>query len=196
MASEISISMMMSFSKGNLQDSFQFNMLTPAKFNMNGKNYIRRTQAFDTTGANLGVSGLSTFGLCMMVNRSGTNTIKIKTSSGGSLFCALKPGEPTLFRFDPSVTAPYAQAVGFVITAATNANPVVFTASGHGLVTGDTVVISGFTGNWTPCNGTFTATVVDSNSFSIPVNSSSFGAMTGSPVFLANNNLEFLLLED
>lgn len=71
------------------------------------------------------------------------------------------------------------------ISAATNANPVVFTSTGHGLDANSRpkVTISGGTGNWTAANGTFTATVTSANAFSIPVDSTAFGALTGTVVF-------------
>jgi len=70
------------------------------------------------------------------------------------------------------------------ISAATNANPVVFTSTGHGFSTLQLplVTISGGTGNWTAVNGTFTATIIDANTFSIPVNSTSLGALAGTVV--------------
>lgn len=71
------------------------------------------------------------------------------------------------------------------ISAATNANPVVFTSTGHGFDTNTRpkVTISGGTGNWTAVNGEFVATIVDANTFSIPVNSTAFGALAGTVVF-------------
>ena len=72
------------------------------------------------------------------------------------------------------------------ISAATNANPVVFTSTGHGfdLNSRPKVTISGGTGNWTAINGTFTATMVDANSFSIAVDSTSLGgALAGTIKF-------------
>lgn len=71
------------------------------------------------------------------------------------------------------------------ISAATNASPVVFTSTGHGfpLWMRPQVTISGATGNWTPVNGTFTATVVDADSFSIPVDSGAFSTLTGTLTF-------------
>lgn len=71
------------------------------------------------------------------------------------------------------------------VASASNANPVVFTVSGgHGLSTSalPTVVISGGTGNWTAVNGTFTATVINTTTFSIAVNSTSLGALAGTVV--------------
>lgn len=52
------------------------------------------------------------------------------------------------------------------ITAATNANPIVITSTGHGLSTGAVVTVSGVGGN-TAANGTFPITYVDGNSFSL-----------------------------
>lgn len=73
------------------------------------------------------------------------------------------------------------------ISAASNANPVVFTSTGHGFHVNSNarpkVLISGGTGNWTAVNGEWTATVIDANTFSIPVNSTSFGALAGSVMF-------------
>lgn len=69
------------------------------------------------------------------------------------------------------------------ITAATNANPVVLTSVAHGLASGATVIITGATGGWTGINGTFIATVTGVDTFSIPVDSTAFGALAGSPIF-------------
>lgn len=71
------------------------------------------------------------------------------------------------------------------ISAATNANPVVFTSTGHGfnLNSRPSITIQGGTGNWAAVNGTFTATIIDANTFSIPVNSTAFGAVTGTLTF-------------
>src|SRR5581483_1481932 len=52
------------------------------------------------------------------------------------------------------------------ITNATNAGPIVITSNTHGLTTGTQVQISGVLGN-TAANGTWTITVVNSNSFSL-----------------------------
>lgn len=73
------------------------------------------------------------------------------------------------------------------ISAATNANPVVFTSTGHGFSLPSnsggsekpSMTIRGGTGNWTAVNGSFVATIIDANTFSIPVNSTSLGALAG-----------------
>lgn len=75
------------------------------------------------------------------------------------------------------------------IASATTANPVVFTVSGgHGFDTSSLplVTLSGGTGNWTAVNGTFTATIINTTTFSIPVNSTSFGSLAGTVVLETN----------
>lgn len=76
---------------------------------------------------------------------------------------------------------------GTPIASATNATPVVFTRVAHGLISTQLVFLSGFTANWTPCNGAFPVTVLSANTFSITVDSTGFGAMTGTPVFQLTN---------
>jgi hypothetical protein len=71
---------------------------------------------------------------------------------------------------------------GFTLTvsAATNANPCVLTtSSAHGLTTGWVIYISGATGSWVSINGAQTVTVLSPTTFSIPVDSTGFGALTG-----------------
>lgn len=67
-----------------------------------------------------------------------------------------------------------------LLTAATNASPVVFTSASHTLATGDYIDIRGGTSSWAGVNGYLHAvTKVDANSFSIPINSTGFGAFSG-----------------
>ena len=62
------------------------------------------------------------------------------------------------------------------ITGNTAANPTVVTSTAHGLSTGKTIVITG--SNSTPSiNGTFSVTVIDANTFSIPVNVTTPGTL-------------------
>lgn len=83
----------------------------------------------------------------------------------------------------PSVAAALTPPGNLVISAATNANPVEFTtAASHGYATGKILTLSGATGSWTPVNSTFTITVTAVNKFTIPVNSTGFGALAGSPI--------------
>lgn len=77
--------------------------------------------------------------------------------------------------------APTLAAVASIsISSATNANPVVFTtATNHYLTTGQRITISGATGSWVPVNGSFLVTIASATTFSIPVDSTGFGALTG-----------------
>jgi hypothetical protein len=52
------------------------------------------------------------------------------------------------------------------VTGATNASPIVVTSAGHGLTTGTRVTLSGVGGN-TAANGTFEATRIDADTFSL-----------------------------
>jgi len=83
------------------------------------------------------------------------------------------------------------------ITAATNAAQCTFTIPSHPWAVGDIIRlrVSGFTGNWAPLNGqALAATVTTANAvqlFAGSTDTSGFGAMTGSPVFLSGPFLEF-----
>jgi hypothetical protein len=78
------------------------------------------------------------------------------------------------------------------VTAATNATAAVLTSTGHSLFPGQTanLTFSGFTGNWTPLNGAQTVTVIDANTFSVAINSTTFGALTGTPAWLSGAAIE------
>lgn len=72
------------------------------------------------------------------------------------------------------------------IASATNAATVVFTVSGgHGLNTDarPLITISGGAGQWVVANATWTATPINSTTFSVPLDSTLIGALTGTVVF-------------
>lgn len=70
------------------------------------------------------------------------------------------------------------------LTSATNANPVVFTTTvPHHFRSGMSITISGGTGAWVAVNGVFTVTVTGASTFSIPVDSTAFGAVAGTIKF-------------
>jgi len=70
------------------------------------------------------------------------------------------------------------------VTGATNASPIVLTSTGHNLVSGDVISVSGVLGN-TAANGIFTVTKVDANSFSLN-GSSGNGAYVSGGTWLPN----------
>jgi hypothetical protein len=69
-----------------------------------------------------------------------------------------------------------------------NAAAAVVSATSHGLhpEANPTVTVSGGTGSWAALNGTWTATYINSNSFSLPVNTTAFGAVAGTIVIKTN----------
>lgn len=193
MASEITLQALMSFAKANRADSFNF---PTTLFTMNGINYIHRTQSILSTDTTLDMASLTTPGLAMFVNRGPTTVVKLKNAAAGTIFPRLNVGELAMFRFDSTVTAPVAISTTVAITAITNASPVELTiGSSHLLTTGDIVTITGFTAGWTSCNGTFAITKTSATKFTIAVDSTAFGAISGSPVFVAAQ-LEYLIIED
>lgn len=69
----------------------------------------------------------------------------------------------------------------FTITSCTAANPTVCTTSGpHNMADNITLTFAGATGSWTSLNTNYIETKVDATHFSIPLNSTGFGALTGS----------------
>ena len=74
------------------------------------------------------------------------------------------------------------------ITAATNSNPVIFTAHNHGLTSGGTYTVWGGSGSWAAVNiGRVVVTVRDADTFSIAVDSTGLGPLTGSLTVSANS---------
>lgn len=72
------------------------------------------------------------------------------------------------------------------VSAVSKASAAVVTSVGHGftLLTLPQVTISGATGTgWSAINSTFVATVIDADTFSIPVASTGFGTLAGTVVF-------------
>jgi len=74
------------------------------------------------------------------------------------------------------------------VTAATAANPGVFTVVGHGFEAGSAarVTVSGGTGNWAPANSIWILSRVDADTFTLrditsgtQLNTTGFGALTG-----------------
>jgi hypothetical protein len=85
-----------------------------------------------------------------------------------------------------SVTTGQRASFQVAISAVSKANPAVVTSTGHGFNVSSLpkVTISGATGTgWTGINATWTATIIDANTFSIPIDSTGFGTLAGSVIF-------------
>lgn len=87
-------------------------------------------------------------------------------------------GNTTFICWSKNVVSPTSRT----ITTITSANPAVFTSTAHGFNTAinPQVVITGGTGDWVGVNGTFVATIIDANTYSIPVDASAFASFSGS----------------
>jgi hypothetical protein len=99
----------------------------------------------------------------------------------------LTSGQQTYtFGLDPNATV-------LTITGGTNAVSAVLTVPSHGIPVGgsNSVAISGFLAfsPWNAANASFLATYVSSTQVSIPLNSTSFGAITGTPVLSLGGTL-------
>lgn len=77
------------------------------------------------------------------------------------------------------------------ITGATNATPIVITANGHGLSTGENVFITGVVGN-TAANGSFVVTKLSDNTFSLDDSVGNGARTSGGVCYILPNNLEDL----
>lgn len=61
-----------------------------------------------------------------------------------------------------------------VVTSVSKANPGVVTVTAHGLTTGNTVFVSGASGDWAALNGIQIVTSTGANTFTIPINTTAF----------------------
>ncbi len=78
-------------------------------------------------------------------------------------------------------SAPDRQEV--TISTCTNANPAVCTVPANYTPQSNTsFTLSGFTGSWVSLNGVLATTRTSSTTFSVPIDSTGFGAVTGTPV--------------
>jgi len=106
-------------------------------------------------------------------------------------------GTPTQFYTNQNSTAGF---IGFTpipdkstltVSGATNASPIQITTQTHGLTTGDTVVISGVTGN-TAANGRFAITVTSPTAFTLDGSTGSGGYVSGG-IILATDSPKVML---
>lgn len=110
----------------------------------------------------------------------------ISTAQSATQSILYYSGSDLQYKCEAKSTQPKAATV--TVSAASNANPVSFTATTHSLFYTSTatalpvVNITGGTGNWTVINGNWVATPTSANAFTIPVDSTSLGALTGTLV--------------
>lgn len=105
-------------------------------------------------------------------------TQKVYTMSGGNLIAVCEAMS--------TVTNGARAATSVAISGVTKAAAAVVTSAGHGFAISSrpTVTITGATGTgWTGINAAWTATVIDVDTFSIPIDSTGFGVLAGTVVF-------------
>lgn len=113
-------------------------------------------------------SGVDATGATLILDRA----YKPPTSIGSGRDIALVCLTPVLSAVDVVMVLAVKQNGTFTnIATVVTGNPgTINTAAAHGLTTGDTVTIAGNVGSTPSINGNFTATVVDADTFTIPVN--------------------------
>jgi len=153
MANELNVTQSAAYNKNGLTDVLPG--VTSLQITVSGNGVSKGVIATGATPTVIPLNGLTApLGVCSYKNLDSVNTITIADGA----------------------------AVGGAITAATNASPIVVTAPNHGLVTGQSVTITGALGN-TAANGTFVVTVLTSSTFSLN-GSTGNGAYTGSGVWI------------
>lgn len=132
-------------------------------------------------------------------NNGTTFANRWKTLTSGATAARIAPGdeirimgspEPTSLGQNGVWTSSALQAVK-TMTGATNATPISVTLASHGWSTGDTVVITGATGN-TAANGTWEITVTGTNTFTLD-GSSGNGTFVGTSSVRLRNNTRVML---
>jgi hypothetical protein len=155
------------------------------KGNPNGKNYLN--VGLDTATLPDADTNYPSWGTFTIISITPTCTGDITDLTGmpsyyqcGSPYHTPAAGQPGAWWaevYDPKDNHPH------VISAATNAKPTVLSSTNHGLASGASITILNGTGSWATINGAWKITVIDANSFSIPLDTTGFGGVTGSLVW-------------
>lgn len=133
-----------------------------------------------TTAVNIPASGTAT-GVTIALPIVGTRTY-IDTATADEQLIVFNPRKAYLY--NAGAVTDISFFVNSTITAITAGNPTVITLNSHGMHTGDTIIITGVTGTMsTVLNGIlFIVTVIDPNSFSIPVDTTTLTYINGGTV--------------
>jgi hypothetical protein len=116
------------------------------------------------------------------------NTVTRSISHGIDLFSGCRITNSSINNNIFNGLSKFVSNVSTIPTSISNAAAAVFRKAGHGLTTGRVIEVSGGTSAWVPINGTRTVTVIDSEYFSVPVDSSAFGAVSGTVSYLVYVN--------
>lgn len=116
------------------------------------------------------------------------NTVTRSISHGIDLFSGCRLTNSTINSNIFNGISKFVSTTPTVPSGISNAAAAVFSRTSHGLTTGQTIEISGGTSAWVPINGTRVVTVINANSFSVPVDTSALGAVSGTVSYLVYIN--------
>lgn len=105
MASEITISALLSFLKGGRKAELGD---VAFQVTMTGTDYVHATQSIATSATAISIGSITTCGWIAIRNKDATNYITIRAGSGGADVIKIKPGETQVFRL--ATNTPYAVA--------------------------------------------------------------------------------------
>ncbi len=108
MANEITASGSLSFNKSGRSASIS---KVGLQIDMSGLDYVKFTQNVGTAEEALELGDITTLGYCMMVNRSSTYEIRVRSATGVAALVSILPGEFAIFRFASTASAPFVMAV-------------------------------------------------------------------------------------
>lgn len=107
MANELTVSVSLSFLKGNLSSAIT-RQVTGAKFTVSGSDVTLKTQTIGTAEEAIILGDVATPGFMFVKNLDATNFVTIRPATGGDDCVKLLKGECALFRH--AGTAPFAIA--------------------------------------------------------------------------------------
>ncbi len=148
----------------------------------NGAGYANTVTSISVSGAVMTINTSSasgvTAGTPVYVRNTGY-TNQTTGSAGCDGYYTASGGSGTSFSLPLPATCPNG-----TVLSATNSNPVQLTLGGAIPANLDRgIAFSGFTGNWAALNGSYQVQLVAGSTYSVNVDSTNFGSMTGAPIF-------------
>lgn len=106
MANEITNSDSVTVVKGGINDS----LTGSGTVSMSNDDYLKATQLIPTSATAIALGSLGSIGEFIIVNNDTTNYVDILSSTSGTTFLTIKPGNSAHGYFASTVTAPAARA--------------------------------------------------------------------------------------
>lgn len=110
MANEITLSLSIAYSKGNVEEISR--ALAALGITVSGSGFVHNVQAIGTSEEAINLAGLTIAGgMAFVKNLDDTNFIELRSATGaGNDILKLKAGEASIFRWGSDISAPYAIA--------------------------------------------------------------------------------------